>query len=119
MKEIIACCGLICTECPAYIATQANDYEGRKRTAEKWSKELGLNITPDDCICDGCQPSEQGRLGGYCNECPIRACCLDKNIPNCAHCDTYPCSTIKKFSNNVEEILRRLDAIREQLLSNR
>jgi len=31
MKEMIACCGLVCTECPAYIATQNGDDKLRKK----------------------------------------------------------------------------------------
>ena len=38
MEKIIAYCGLICSECPAYIATQKDSDEERKKVAEKWSK---------------------------------------------------------------------------------
>ncbi len=52
MSEIIAYCGLSCSACPAYIATQNNDPEGLRQIAEKWSSELNLPITAESCICD-------------------------------------------------------------------
>lgn len=112
MGSILAYCGLECSECPAYIATQANDEEGRKRTAEKWSKNLGLAITADDCICDGCLPVDGGRLGGYCGECPMRACNLQKGLAHCAQCEDYPCDNLARFTANSPEAKARLEALR-------
>jgi hypothetical protein len=78
--EIPAYCGLNCCDCPAYIATQANDEEALRQTAERLSKEMNLNITVEDCICDGCRPFEGARHGGYCAECPIRTCGIKRAI---------------------------------------
>ncbi|MBN1875577.1 MAG: DUF3795 domain-containing protein, partial [Anaerolineae bacterium] len=36
MDKIIAYCGLNCAECPAYLATQANDMEALEHVAEEW-----------------------------------------------------------------------------------
>ena len=33
MKRIIAFCGLVCTECPAFIATQKDDREALEQVA--------------------------------------------------------------------------------------
>jgi hypothetical protein len=33
MDKIIAYCGLVCADCPAYIATPANDREALERVA--------------------------------------------------------------------------------------
>ncbi len=33
MPKMIACCGLVCTECPTFIATQDDDDEARAKTA--------------------------------------------------------------------------------------
>jgi hypothetical protein len=37
MKEMIAFCGLVCSDCPTYIATQTNDDEKRAKVARQWS----------------------------------------------------------------------------------
>jgi len=39
MSSIIAFCGLDCSQCEAYIVTQADDEEGKIKLAEKWSIE--------------------------------------------------------------------------------
>jgi len=36
MKKMIAYCGLICTECPGYIATQKDSDEEREKVAKLW-----------------------------------------------------------------------------------
>lgn len=113
MKEMIACCGLVCTDCPAYIATQQNDDELRKKTAESWSKMLGHDVRPESVNCDGCL-SQTGRLIGYCFECKIRACCLDKKLPNCASCPDYGCEKLISFINQVPEAKAKLEELRRR-----
>lgn len=113
MRNMIAFCGLDCAACPAYIATQANDEEGRNRIAENWSKELGLKVSPDDCICDGCQPFEGGRLGGYCSECPMRACNIEHAYEHCGQCPAYMCDDLSKFVGGSKEAKDRLEALRK------
>ncbi|MCK4571680.1 DUF3795 domain-containing protein, partial [candidate division WOR-3 bacterium] len=39
MDKMIAYCGIICTECPAFLATQKDDDEERKKVAEMWSTD--------------------------------------------------------------------------------
>jgi hypothetical protein len=113
--ENIAFCGLDCTTCPAYIATQNNDQDGLRETAEAWSKQLGLDIKPGDCVCDGCQPFEGSRPGGYCSQCPMRACAIKKSYPNCAYCPDYICPNLAEFLKGASNTKERLEAIRRQI----
>ena len=53
MQKMIAFCGVICTECPVYIATQKNDDERREKVAQKWSS-ADEPRKPEDINCDGC-----------------------------------------------------------------
>ena len=48
MKKIIACCGIICSECPAYIAFKNDDDELRAKTAKQWSEEIKADIKPEN-----------------------------------------------------------------------
>lgn len=114
MEKMIAFCGLVCTECPAYIATQKNDQEALKQVAAQWSKEFNATIAPEDCICDGCLTFE-GRLSSYCHECKIRACGIEKKVRNCAHCNDYPCQELKKFFDFAPEAKASLEKIRQNL----
>ena len=114
-KAIIAFCGIVCSACPAYIGTQTGDQDLIKRTAEKWAKELGLPITPEEIVCDGCPPGVGTRRNAWCRECPVRSCAVERKHENCAHCDGYPCETLSKFVAGIPEAKSKLDEIRASL----
>ena len=63
MEKQIAYCGLICTDCTAYIATQNNDDDMRKATAEKWAVEYNYPFKPEDINCVGCIPVDGQHVG--------------------------------------------------------
>ncbi len=109
-EKIIAYCGIVCSECPAYIHTQSNDMEALTRLAGEWSQQFNAPITVADCICDGCLGD--GRKGGYCGQCPIRACGVERGVVNCAHCPDYGCEKLAGFLANAPEAKATLEAIR-------
>jgi hypothetical protein len=115
MDRIIAYCGLICTDCPGYVATQANDRDALERVAAQWREEFDApNITVESVICDGCLGT-QGRKGSHCFECEIRACGLEHAVVNCAHCADYACEKLEEFFGFVPEARTTLDGIRDGL----
>ena len=115
MNEMIAYCGLVCTECPAYVATQAGDRTALERVAAQWREEFNApEITVQLVICDGCLGTT-GRKCGHCSECEIRACATGRAVINCAHCDDYGCDKISQFLGFVPEARTRLDGIRAHL----
>jgi len=117
MDEITAYCGLTCTECEAYLATQANDHAALERVATKWREEFNApNMAVEYVICDGCLASD-GRLGGHCLECDIRACGVERGVANCAHCADYACAKLEGFFGFVPTARATLDAIRLGLVS--
>jgi len=112
---MIAYCGLICAECPAYIGTQTNDRELLEKTARRWSEMSGARITPDDILCDGCK-SESGRRCAYCSHCEIRVCCIEIGLENCAHCsDSYECEKLNKFFKFAPDAKESLEELRKSL----
>ena len=92
MEKMISYCGLVCSACPALLATKANDDGKRKEVAELWSKQYGFVLKPEDISCDGCLAD--GRLLGYCGTCEIRKCAREKKFINCADCKDYPCKKL-------------------------
>ena len=114
MDKMIAYCGLVCSECPAYIATQADDQRSLERVAAQWSKEFGHSFAPEDCLCDGCLATTD-RLSSYCHECKIRACGNEKQVRNCAHCSDYACEKLEKFFGFAPEAKASLETIRKVL----
>lgn len=114
MERMIAYCGLTCTECPAYVATQADDREGLERVAAQWREMFNEpRITADSVICDGCLG--EGRLSSYCSICEIRACAPERGVKNCAHCADYGCEKLESFLVHASEARAMLEQIRQQL----
>jgi len=115
MDKIIAYCGLVCTDCPAYIATQANDQAALEQVAAQWREEYDTpNITVESVICDGCLTSA-GRHCSHCFECEIRACGVERGVVNCAHCADYACEKMGVFFGIVPDARAVLDEIRRTL----
>lgn len=114
MEQMIAFCGLNCTQCPMYIATQNDDASARAEAAKMLDDTYGFKFQPEDINCDGCH-TENGRLLGYCNSCKVRACGKSKGIDNCAHCSDQPCGDLAGFhkmsakaKSAFEEILKNV-----------
>jgi hypothetical protein len=117
MDKMIAYCGLICSDCPAYVATQADDLAALERVTAQWREAFSApEITADSIICDGCLGSNGGRLSGYCRACEIRACGRERGVVNCAHCDQYGCEKLEAFFGQVSEARAVLDEIKRGLM---
>jgi len=113
-EKIVAFCGLICSECSAFIAKRTNDNELREKTVEDWSsEEFPLEI--EDINCDGC--TDEGEPFKYCMRCEVRKCGLEKGVLNCAYCVEYPCDNLKELWNFLQapEAREALDEIRKSL----
>jgi len=114
MTEMISYCGLMCNECPTYIATQANDDMLREDVAQKWNKQFGFNLKAEDINCVGCQSGSE-QLFGHCKTCGIRKCGMEKEVENCAHCDDYGCKTLEDFVQFIPHAKKKLEQIRAEI----
>ncbi len=88
----ISFCGIDCSACPAYTATQAGDGSRLAEVAKGWSSEE-LPLGPDDVLCDGCHAE---RVAKFAPECATRQCGLEKGVANCAQCGEYVCEKLEK-----------------------
>lgn len=113
MEEIVAYCGIVCSECPTYQATQKNDNKARAKIAEEWSKQFKMTLKPEDINCDGCLGISNRHIG-YCSVCEIRTCGTDKKILNCAYCVEYPCKKLADFQAKAPQTKTKLEAIRKK-----
>ena len=111
MREMIAYCGLDCEKCEAYIATQNDDDELRRKVARKWSELNGVEITPEMINCDGCRTN--GRKTVYCDRlCQIRQCAMGKGIETCGRCgDMMACKKVAIVIGNNQEALDNLKKV--------
>jgi hypothetical protein len=97
MDRMIAFCGVICTDCPAYLATQLDDYDALEQVLAHWREDFNApHITVEDIVCDGCL-TRDGRLNGYCQHCRVRPCGMARSVPNCAYCDKYVCDELERL----------------------
>jgi len=110
--DLTACCGLDCSKCEAYIATQADDDNKRTEVAKKWSAMYGGDIKPEDIKCNGCR--SEGQKFSHCSVCEIRKCCIEKEVENCAGCDMYTCDKLENFFKMAPDARTVLDNLRRQ-----
>jgi len=113
MEKMIAFCGTVCAECPAFLATKMDDDNERKKIAELWTKRYNADIKPEDINCEGCL--SEGKKFSYCNVCEIRKCGQEKGLKNCAYCADYVCEKLDKFFEIAPDGKTILDEIKKGL----
>ena len=108
---------MVCTDCEAYVATQANDLAALERMAARAREQFSSpDITIESALCDGCLSNSE-RLCGYCFECQVRACGMERGVVNCAHCDDYACEKLEGFFGMAPNARVTLDGIRAGMLA--
>jgi hypothetical protein len=104
MDKVIAYCGLVCSDCEAYVATQADDQAALEGVAAEWRELFGMpGIAADDVACDGCL-ARDGRLWVHCADCAVRACALARGVVNCGRCPDYACERLEAVFDYVESV---------------
>jgi hypothetical protein len=112
MSTMIAYCGLVCTDCEAYIATQANDLQALERLTARAREQTGIpELAATAVMCDGCLANSD-RLCGYCFECAVRACGMERGVANCAFCDGYGCDKMEIIWGMAPQARATLDGLR-------
>lgn len=108
MKKMIACCGLDCEKCDAYLATFNNDQALKEKTARLWSELNNATITPEMINCTGCRM--EGIKTFFCsNLCQIRKCVINKGFETCAECaEIKTCHKVAQIHRNNKDALKNL-----------
>ncbi len=119
MQINISPCGLVCSQCDAYRATQLNDSEKMELVAADWRKRYNNQAIKAELIsCDGCM-TENGKKCFHCeNFCLIRPCAIKKGVKVCSECSEYPCDKLTEFFSYVPDVQsgamkKMLDSIAE------
>jgi hypothetical protein len=112
--KMTAYCGLVCTECPTYMATINDDDDAREKVALQWSRQYNTKLEAADINCDGCK-SGNGRLFKFCTVCEVKKCGDEKKVETCAHCEDYECSKIQGLFEIEPRMKKALDRIKETL----
>jgi hypothetical protein len=115
MNRMVGYCGIVCSDCPGLVATQANDREELERLVEHSRVEYNRpEITVEWVMCDGCL-SDSPRKCAYCAECSIRQCGVERGVENCAYCPEYACEKLNSFFEMVPQAQTVLDEIHTAL----
>ncbi|MBN2148089.1 MAG: DUF3795 domain-containing protein [Anaerolineales bacterium] len=110
MNILLGVCGIDCSQCAAYLATQANDEAAKAKVAAQWREEYHApNIDIAYVTCDGCLATT--RLCGHCAECDVRLCAVARGLENCALCPDYACEKISNLHTFILDAKARLDQI--------
>ena len=93
---MIGYCGIDCSQCEAFIATQKNDNALRTRVAGVWAKLYGAPIQPEHINCTGCKSTDAKTY--FCEHlCQVRKCAVDRSIDLCVECPDYPCAIVNQI----------------------
>ena len=110
-EKLTAYCGLVCTDCPAYIAKRTGDGALRAETAERWSGP-NFSVAAEEVSCDGCAVPGGDRFK-YCDACEVRRCASSRGVATCAACEEYGCETLEGLIAMIgPQIRTALDALR-------
>lgn len=103
MNELIACCGLDCEKCDAYLATIRDDQALREKTAKAWAELNQAPILPEHINCLGCRAD--GVKTVFCDSlCQIRQCALNKGVETCGGCpEMERCGTVGQIHASAPE----------------
>lgn len=111
MERIIACCGLVCNDCPIFIAAKEDNLQKKVELANQYTSE-SYSVMSEDISCSGCTAA-CGNVFKFCLVCEIRLCGIEKQISNCAYCSEYPCNKLEKPFENTPENKILLDEIKK------
>ncbi len=96
MGESIAYCGICCSACPVYLASQADNVDMKKKVLDTWSKQYNMQLSIEEISCSGCK-SKGCRLFPHCERCKIRECAREKSLNYCSDCISYPCLNLEEL----------------------
>jgi hypothetical protein len=92
--RIVSACGVLCSECPAYLAGRRGPAY-QKRVAKAWHRIYGLDVPPEKLTCGGCLGTD-AELFQTSRGCQARRCCRAKGLRNCAECPQVACEDLER-----------------------
>jgi hypothetical protein len=108
---MIAYCGIDCSKCPSYIATQSGSSEELDKVAKKLAERYRAEVKSEYVLCDGCKADK--RHSYFCaNSCKMRKCCIEKNYGSCIECDDFPCKELQFELDHSPEAKKNLEKLR-------
>lgn len=105
MEPVLTRCGYRCDLCLAYRPNIEAHPESRSRLSDGWQQYFGFRLQPEEIICDGCMADSPCLID---QNCPVRACVIEKGLTNCAACEAYICDKLTDRLVTFDEVLQRV-----------
>jgi len=106
-NQRIAVCGLNCSECDIFRAS--DNPEIAQRIVNWFKEERHIDVKIEDIHCLGCR---EDRTKHWSPDCWILRCCVDeKGLEFCYQCEDFPCEKLSEWAKEnkkYEEALNRL-----------
>lgn len=107
-NEIIAVCGLNCSDCDIYKA--ADSPELAEGIVKWFKKNRNVKLNAMDIRCGGCRGKRDEH---WSSDCWILKCCVDeKGLEYCSECDDFPCDKLLEWSKESEGYARALNRLK-------
>ena len=110
-EDIIAVCGLNCSECDVYRAP--SDPKAMKRLIEWLNKDTPGKVKPEQVRCGGCLGDREIHWDRGLRDPEVAV--DDRSITSCSICDEFVCDRLTKWasgSKRYSQALERLRAMR-------
>lgn len=110
---MIAYCGIDCSKCFSFLATQSGSREELEKVAKRFTELFHTEVKPEYVVCDGCK--EDKRHSYFCsNMCKMRKCCTERGYETCIECAEYPCKELLVEFEHVPDARINLEKLRKQ-----
>jgi hypothetical protein len=106
----MAACGVVCSECGAYLAAKSADPALQERVAAVWNRIYGIEVKPQAVTCGGCLSVDAVPFSS-CRDCWVRTCVLSKGIAHCGLCDQYPCAELEKVQAQYDHLAKKAESM--------
>lgn len=94
MATMISACGVLCSDCPAYLGDEKGAAH-QQQTAAAWKRIYGLDVPAGNIACHGCLGPDD-ELFHTSRACKARLCCRSKGFSTCAECPEEHCPVLEK-----------------------
>lgn len=108
--KMISYCGIDCSKCESYLATQTDSDVERKKIAEQCRIDFNVNLKPEEINCNGCK-SDDAKCSFAETLCEIRKCNMEKSQPYCSVCSEYKCEKLENIIASAPAIGEALEAL--------
>jgi hypothetical protein len=94
MEKLMSACGVLCSECGAYLAASRGP-EYQQQVADAWRRIYGRDEATANISCKGCLGSDEDVFHTSIR-CTARRCCRSKGFKSCAECPKTLCEYLER-----------------------